>query len=107
MAQAVPQTSLEIRAEAVIRLIAKREIEPLEGLALVIAPSKEVAEASEAVAATGYLAYQEQTKQRAEALLDAGVSEREVAARVAVPRPTLRSWRHKQRAAAANGLARP
>jgi hypothetical protein len=89
---------LEIRAEAMLRLIAKKEVEPDVGLALVVWPTRSVAEASETAAGTDWPAYDEQTKRKALDLLSAGLSQGETAEELGTPRSTIQQWQRKARA---------
>jgi hypothetical protein len=81
-----------------VELIAKKEVAPDLGLSLVVWPSREVAEASQAALGTNWPLYYEERKKKALDLLSAGLSPGETAEELAIPRSTIQQWHRKAQA---------
>jgi hypothetical protein len=87
--------------EAVRELIVSQRVHPLVGLSYVLWPTPEIMAACERVAAEGGRRYAPEVRERALALVDAGLSHSEAGHEVGLPRSTVTAWVRKRRAALA------
>jgi DNA-binding CsgD family transcriptional regulator len=97
--KALEQRALLIRAEAVRGMIAEKELDPFDGLARVLWPSRELREASLKRAADSAKAHfhPDALRRRGLELVAAGRSQREVADELGIPRTTVQMWVRRDR----------